>query len=328
MLLFGAFTLLSVFADAATISKPALLTPAAANATANAIPPQLPNGTVIVPLNDLFYYHIPGTTINLYVRDTGDRLPYNDISACLLSFGVYIVRQITIHGDGPAFTQHNIHGSVMLNFVPHQMTWKDTGKVIDALETIVAKDNWTFASHVSIEDQDKGVIGYLTWSYRAARLLSAAATIDESNLASSASLNTTVTTSARSNGTLTIRPEDPHIHDIPGSHINLLCAGYGRALDTDSVFSVVAGAEMFVGGKIKQLGPLALVGEVNPFRCQGVDLVLYPSARLRWYDFLIALDGILDFVNQFGTFAFTFQVKWQGVRSLGYGQLTPATENS
>lgn len=275
------------------------------------------------PLDNVFYYHIPRTNIDLYLRSTGDRMPRQEINACLQSLGIYIVRQIILYGDGPATAKITLHGTVFLNFVPVAINWKATGRVVDALETLVASENWTFATVVTIEEQYRGIVGYLTLTYRAPGSIPNPSTIDDSLLVHSPNSNISIPLNATSNETMLERPTTPHSQDIPGSHVNLICAGYGRPLDHQSSFATLAAAQFFVGGMVKQRGPLALVDRIKPFKIVNVGFELYPSARLRWYDLLMALEGVVDFMEHYDTFAFTFEIRWQGVRSLGHGQLRP-----
>ena len=127
------------------------------------------------PLNSVFYYHIPGTPLTLYVRDIGDRLPFDDIHASLESLEVFFVRQIAVRGDGPSLNRVTRHGTVQAAFHPVAMTWTTAVEVVDALETIMANDNWTWSSHVTVIDAtlQQTTVGYLTISYRAPGTLSA-----------------------------------------------------------------------------------------------------------------------------------------------------------
>lgn len=278
-------------------------------------------GRAVDPVNNVFYYHIPRTNIDLYLRSTGDRMPRQEINACLQSLGIYIVRQITLYGDGPATAKITLHGTVFLNFVPVGINWKATGRVVDAFETLIATENWTFATAVTIEEQYRGVVGYLSLTYRAPGSLSNPSTINDSLLVHTPTANMSVSLNAISNGTIFERPTSPHSQDIPGSHVNLICAGYGRPLDHQSSFAALAAAQFFVGGMVKLRGPLALVDRIKPFKIVDVEFELYPSARLTWYDLLMALEGVVDFMEHYDTFAFTFEIRWKGVRSLGQGQL-------
>ncbi|KAL9584242.1 MAG: hypothetical protein Q9212_002246 [Teloschistes hypoglaucus] len=325
MWLFLSFPLLAVIAKAATIGNPSFLTANTVSIASKASSEQNFNITAVDPLNSSLYYHIPRTNIDLYLRSTGDRMPRQEINACLQSLGIYIVRQIILYGDGPATAKITLHGTVFLNFVPVAIQWKATGRVVDALETLVATENWTFATVVEIEEQYRGIIGYLTLTYRAPGSISNPSTINDSLLVHSPNGNISVPSNAVPNGTILVRPTSLHSQDISGSHVNLICTGYGRALDHDSSFAALAAAQFFVGGMVKQRGPLALVDRIKPFKIVDVEFELYPAVRLRWYDLLMALEGVVDFMEQYDTFAFTFEIRWQGVRSLGQGQLRPKT---
>lgn len=283
----------------------------------------LSSSRAVDPLKGTFSYHIPRTNIDLSLRSTGDRLPRREINACLQSLGIYIVRQIILYGDGPATAKINLHGTVFLNFAPTSITWKDTGRVVDALERLVATENWTFATVVNIQEQQVGTVGYLTLTYRAPGSVSDPSTIDDSLLVHSPNGNNSLSAKALSNRTISVRPTSPHSQDIAGSHINLICAGYGRPLDKRTSFAALAAAQFYVGGMVRRRGPLALVDQIKPFKILDVEFELYPSDRLRWYDLLIALDGVENFMEQYDTFAFTFEIRWQGVRSVGHGQLRP-----
>lgn len=115
--------------------------------------------------------------------------------------------------------------------------------------------------------------------------------------------------SAGRNGTLAVRLENPHAQGILGSHINLLCAGYGSSLIKNSAFMVIVDAEIPVSRKIKQRVPLAPVDHIEPFKAHGVELESYPADRLRWYDLWDTLTGVVDFVETYGFLAFTFEIK-------------------
>ncbi|KAI4189237.1 MAG: hypothetical protein L6R41_001617 [Letrouitia leprolyta] len=134
--------------------------------------PQYPNVNATDPhdANDTFFYHIPDTNLNLYVRDVGSRLPFDDISSCLQSLGIYIIRQIAIRGNEPAIARAFRHGTVFLDFNPAGITWMDAGEVTDALEKIIANDSWTWATHVTIGSTGSTgrpqMVGYLNWGYR------------------------------------------------------------------------------------------------------------------------------------------------------------------
>ena len=115
-------------------------------------------------------YHIPDTTLKIYVMNIGSPLPIADINACLASLSMHIIRQILIHGDSPAArpvrTWH--HGLVDVSFDPRGITWDAAGEVVDALERIIDHDKWTFASYVRVEDEREGLKGYLSITHHRA----------------------------------------------------------------------------------------------------------------------------------------------------------------
>ncbi|KAL8939233.1 MAG: hypothetical protein Q9216_003479, partial [Gyalolechia sp. 2 TL-2023] len=119
--------------------------------------------------NDVFFYHIPETTLNLYIKDVGSRLPFDDIEICLQSLGLYILREITTHGDGPSMPRKFRYGIVFLEFDPIAITWIHAGDVADALEHIISNDNWTWATHITVGDTSRpgAAAAYLNWGYRA-----------------------------------------------------------------------------------------------------------------------------------------------------------------
>lgn len=185
-----ALCFLLIITEAATIPKPFLLSPAASRATLSRVSQPGVNATLVLsllstyiypylrnsdphavnePVNELYFYHIPHSTLNLYIRDVGSRLPLDDISACLQSLGIYIIRQITIHGDGPSIPRTFRHGIVFLGFDPQGMTWIDAAEVADALENIITYNDWTWATHITVGDTSRteGAVAYLKWGFRA-----------------------------------------------------------------------------------------------------------------------------------------------------------------
>ena len=42
---------------------------------------------------------------------------------------------------------------------------------------------------------------------------------------------------------------------------------------------------------------------------------------MRWVDAMDTLDGVVAFVEQWGFFEWSFEVRWRGYRSLGFGVL-------
>lgn len=247
--------------------------------------------------------------------DTGDRLPLADIIYCLHSLETDIGQQIARRGGSLSTNRIYNHSAVRVAFTPLKMTWKIAGKVVSALIAITNDDHWTYASHVTVSDVYDGRVGDLSIAYRPPREASASL--------QSTSDNGSLTTGAQQNGTLIERPESPHSHDIPGSHISLLCVGYGTTLNSGSVFALLLGAQIFMRRMVVLHGPLATVSYLAPFKLENVVLEVRPSNRLRWADLLIAVEGVADFVATWDTFAFTFDIRWQGVRSLGVGQLRP-----
>ncbi|KAG7004263.1 hypothetical protein G7Y79_00026g058470 [Physcia stellaris] len=237
---------------AAAVPKPQLLMPAAPNVISQSLQNQSlsPGGPHLV--NDSKFYHIPDTTINMYLRDIGDRLPLQDVGLCLQRLEKYALQQMTIHGDDQAVVRRYRYGKVAMSFTPLRMKWGVAVLVMDNLEIIFMNHDWT--------------------------------------------------------------------------HISLTYAAYGDNLDSLSVFIVLNGAKLYVDDRVKHLGPVALVDELHPWKVSDAELTITPSDRLRWFDVLIALEGLMDFVDKFDTFAFAFQIRYQGGRLLGHGQLRPGTE--
>ncbi|KAL8951238.1 MAG: hypothetical protein Q9222_002766 [Ikaeria aurantiellina] len=120
--------------------------------------------------NPLYYYHIPQTTLTLYIQDTGSRLPRANILSGLESLGVDIVYRIQRTGDGPARKLYIREGSVAISFTPapRELSWIDLREVIDAMEAIVEHDDWTFACQVTVSDSraQPQAVGSLTIVYK------------------------------------------------------------------------------------------------------------------------------------------------------------------
>ncbi|KAI4203601.1 MAG: hypothetical protein LQ346_001748 [Caloplaca aetnensis] len=177
MFCFSALTLLSTaftsVTAAAVVARPlSLINPAIRNATLSPSSVLRNVTTTDNPHpNELFHYHIPQTSLTLWVRDWGSPLPIDDINACLHSLGLFIFRQIVRQGaDRAARPAAYRHGNVNLAFdpLPGMMSWSTAGEVADALEAIVANDRWTFASHVAVVDERVGgTVGYLQVVYEA-----------------------------------------------------------------------------------------------------------------------------------------------------------------
>ncbi|KAL8966778.1 MAG: hypothetical protein Q9197_005796 [Variospora fuerteventurae] len=263
-------------------------------------------------LNEIFYYQVPGTSFVLHIRDTGDRLPLDDINACLQSLGVYILRQITIYGDGHATPRSFRHGVVRLLFTPLGITWIGAEEVVDAMEAIVINHHLTYKSHVTIEDQNIGLVGHLSIVYQAPGTV----------LETSTSTNSSNTTDSQLNTTVRPRPESPYDRVIPGTQITITCSGYGQALNPEAVFAAFSDALISVSTMIRQYGPLALVPARLPtWRVANVLLEVYRSERMFWFDLLTGLEGLVQFVGTYGPFAFTFVIRRLDMRSLANGQL-------
>lgn len=197
------------------------------------------------------------------------------------------------------------------------MTWMVAAEVIDALGAIVSNDRWTYASHVRVYDANEGTVGYLSIAYRAPGLAPSTP-----RLASERSSSRPTGNSTRGNTTLTFpRPSSPYPYVIPGSPISVIFSHYRRALHADTVFNVLLAAQIFVVDKLSEHGPLAPVGQLEPWRLRNVVLEVVARSRMRWWDLAGALDGVTDFVSTFGAFAFSFEVRYEGYRELGVGQL-------
>ncbi|KAL9044593.1 MAG: hypothetical protein Q9206_007379, partial [Seirophora lacunosa] len=135
--------------------------------------------------------------------------------------------------------------------------------------------------------------------------------------------NSTFLANRPQNTPLTDRPEIPHPFLIPGSHISLVCTRYGQALDPETVFALLIAAQKSVSRRLKQIGPLATVDKLTPWKLNNVmfEIRLEPDGKLRWSDLVVASEGVVDFLIKFQTFEFTFEIRWEGSRSLGFGQL-------
>ncbi|KAL8961574.1 MAG: hypothetical protein Q9193_001890 [Seirophora villosa] len=120
--------------------------------------------------NELFYYRVPNTALTLWVRDTGSRLPISDIRACIHSLELYIMRQTMAYGGDSAPEPVGYHkGVVHLAFDPLpglNLSW--AGAVADAMKAVVMRENWTFASHFTVIDEEKGTVANvrMTYAYR------------------------------------------------------------------------------------------------------------------------------------------------------------------
>ncbi|KAI4096020.1 MAG: hypothetical protein LQ344_001254 [Seirophora lacunosa] len=249
-------------------------------------------------------------------RQTLSTLLFNAIS----DIAWYIIN----HPQSPATGNYVQQNNVRVTFAPQRMTWTTAEKVMDALETVIIDDNWTWASHVTISDVILGLIGGVNIQYRNPG--GPNPTSSESGGGSQFSPpsgNSTFLANRPQNTPLTDRPEIPHPFLIPGSHISLVCTRYGQALDPETVFALLIAAQKSVSRRLKQIGPLATVDNLTPWKLNNVmfEIRLEPDGKLRWSDLVVALEGVVDFLIKFQTFEFTFEIRWEGSRSLGFGQL-------
>lgn len=121
---------------------------------------------------------------------------------------------------------------------------------------------------------------------------------------------------------LGVRPESPYPLVIPGSAITVIFDKYGVMLRRSAVFAILVEARFFAGEGIISYGPLAPVGTIlKPWKQRDVVLEVTLSDRLTWFNLLTTVEGLLDFVSTFDTFAFSFEIRYLGSRSLGTGQL-------
>ncbi|KAL8786941.1 MAG: hypothetical protein Q9213_002483 [Squamulea squamosa] len=298
--------LMLALANAATVPKPSLLSPEMPSPVSNMT--AMTNSSANTPyiLHNILRYHVPNTNIDIYLRDTGDRLSLLYLSICLDRLGYEIIREITINGEH-AFSTPQIfrYESVSVVFMPRDITWMDAGEVIDALEALVSRGGWTYASHITIVDMKKGTLGYLNFKYKAP------GTPDE--IASSDHM--------LSNLTSRPRPTSPYPYVIPGSHISIICATFGRHLHAQSVFALFFETELYIKAMLRVNGPLALIGGLKTWKLGDVVLTVDPGDKLRWFDLAVAVEGLVDFVSTFETFAFDFEIRYEGYRSLGFGKL-------
>ncbi|KAL8681272.1 MAG: hypothetical protein Q9186_002583 [Xanthomendoza sp. 1 TL-2023] len=300
---FGILAWILLFTDAAIIPKPRLLTPLLPSKALNLTSLQLHRGIVGFP-GVQFYYQIPGTTITLYVIDTGERLPLRDIIVCLQRLEADIEWQLENVGDGMAAMQQIASNTVQVVLAPSRMTWRTSKKVV-------------------LTDMYLGRLGGMSIRYLSPGPRTGSSNDGASQLANS---NSTVALDDLQNGTQqAARPSSPYPYVIPGTQISIYCAGYGRRLDPEAAFATLLDAEITVIESVQQRGPLALVDQVGPWKFGNVVLDVYPEDRLRWFDLMTALGGVVDFMSTFETFAFTFEIRWQGRRSLGVGHLRPKT---
>ena len=275
-------------------------------------------------LNETFHYHIPNTSIYLYLTDHGDRLPFDDVTSCLNDAGVYIVRQITLRGDGPMHAKTYRRNNVALNIVPQAaMTLMIAGEVIDALEEIVSVLDWTYATHIAVVDAILGMLGYLDVSYRSPGLTSTSQIGGSLQAVETVNGSTSPTVDSQQNNSLTTRPPSPYIYVIPGSAISIVFQNYGGTLRKFSILATLLKAQFSVIRQCVEVGLGAPVGEVEAWQRGAVDLEVTPSDGLSWSGLSVALLGLVDFMSMSGGFAFDFEIMFRGTRSLGTGQLRP-----
>ncbi|KAI4114090.1 MAG: hypothetical protein LQ345_005072 [Seirophora villosa] len=204
------------------------------------------------------------------------------------------------------------------------MTWTTAEKVMDALETVIIDKNWTWASHVTISDIILGLIGGVNIQYRSPGGPNPTSSQSGGGLQlSSSSGNSTFLANRPQNTSLTDRPESPYLFVIPGSQISLVCTRYGQTLDPGSVFALLIAAQTSVSRRLKQLGRLATVDKLTPWELNNIvfEIRPEPDGELRWSDLGVALEGVVDFLIKFQTFEFTFEIRWEESRTLGFGQL-------
>ena len=105
--------------------------------------------------------------MTIFLQDYGDHLVEHDIYACLQEAGVYIVRQIILHGDGRMPAKSWSLNRVVLEFMPEfELTLMRAAEVVDALEGIVLEHHWTFATQVRVFDARLGWLGNLNIGYK------------------------------------------------------------------------------------------------------------------------------------------------------------------
>ena len=105
--------------------------------------------------------------MTIFLQDYGDNLVEHDIYACLQEAGVYIIRQIILHGDGHMPAKSWSLNHVVLEFMPQsELTLMRAAEVVDALEGIVLQYHWTFATQVRVFDASLGWLGNLNIGYK------------------------------------------------------------------------------------------------------------------------------------------------------------------
>ena len=233
-------------------------------------------------------------------------------------------------GEAPAHSQsYSVH-RVRFLFTPRRMTWGNAKRVVDAFEAIIDNDGWTYASHVTVEDSHIGIVGFLSMAYRSQVLtsLSSKDTAAAESRARSARAHNMAIVHELNSTVSSTRPESPHAYVVPGSQISIVCAAYGDDLPHRIVFQLLMEAQFITSMAVRVHGPFAIVG-ADDFKTQrfgNVVVGLEPGAQLTWFRLLIAWEAVTEFFSSFGTFALTFNIRWDGVRDLGFGHVRPLEE--
>lgn len=265
--------------------------------------------------------------MDIYLTDHGHRLPIDDIHTCLHDAGTDIIQQIAARGDGPADIKNYRSGNVRLTFVYLRMTLTMVGDVLDTLKQIVTTYDWTFATRVAIEDTNLGRIGIMyIWYYQESGSSVASSRVSAMQATQVVNGSTSITSEASQNSSLTIRPLSPYPIVVPGSTISIICERFGRSLSIKMVAAMLVEAQSYVAAQMIDAGPLLPVRRQSMWQYEGVVLEMTPSNRLTWFDLMTALEGLLNFVSTFEAFEFSFEIRYQGFRSLGTGHLATKAE--
>lgn len=252
-------------------------------------------------------------------------MPISNILTCLHTLSDRIVARIAAQGEAArSIPMSYRQGVVAVTFTPLRLSWVKAGIVIGTVETLVQHDNWTYATHIMVKDQHEGiVVGYVNIRYRAPdprQIIGSESSVTPSSSTITHSNTNTNTTLSTPN-----YPSSPYPYVIPNSHISLIFAAYGPQLSASTVFTIFLDAQIYISTKVRVLGPFALVDALQPWKLGNVVMELVPGRRLRWWDLMIAIEGLVDFVGSFGAFAFGFEIRWEGFRELGRGELRVET---